>query len=135
MFTRLIYGDGRCRKGRIGERAHGYGDVIRQTGDFPIYRGPAVGAEMKGNLATLISDANELRRATAYDHIVVMKAGLRTKYTTGTALAGKAMADRNSNRFARSDDSHLPTTAGSGSLCHEVKRIVEVDARRLKQPA
>ncbi len=43
---------------------------------------------MKGDLATFIADANELQRSTGDDDIVVMKAGLRTKYTPGTALAG-----------------------------------------------
>ena len=75
---------------------------------------PTLRAEMDGNSATLIADPNKLRRATADEYIPAKKAGLRTEYAAGAALAGEAMADRNSNWFAGRFGSKLPAaTRGS----------------------
>ena len=76
---------------------------------------PTLRAEMEGNSVTVIADPNKLRRATADEYISTKKAGLRTEYAASAALAGEAMADRNSNWFARRHGSELPAATGGST--------------------
>ena len=105
VATRLVDGDARLRKSRIGEGADCYRDHIWKGAQHPVDGRAAIGAEVEGQAVAAVGNARE-RCGTPLDlHPIAGKARLDAKYAAGPLLTLQAMADGDPNRFTVAEKS------------------------------
>ncbi len=85
---------------------------------FIVNRCATVRAKTEHDIAALITYPYILFRGSIDLNLLPMKAGLRTKDTSGSTLTGKTMADRHSNGVTNRCRGELPTTTRCNAFNH-----------------
>ena len=119
MLVVLIHGSHRMWKCWIGKCAQRDGNHIFLRFHVVMNGCPAVAAEVKCCLHPRVADTHKGRGTASDLDVDSAKARLRAKCTSGSALTGQAMANRNSNWIAGCGGGQLTATTGrcSGDHC------------------
>src|SRR3954454_6632973 len=114
MPARFVDRDRRRREGGIGERADRHRDELRRRSRGVEDRGPAVRAEVKLALFTVVRHADVVGVAARDADATDREPRLQPERAAGPALAGEAVTDRDPERIALRRQAKLP--AGTGGL-------------------
>ena len=128
MHSLLVDGEGRGRKLGIGEGTDWDDDCVVDACQGVEDRGPAFRAEPERALGSLISESNVLRAGSRDLYGVRREASLGAEDTSGSSLAGKAVAHRDTERLGCHPSVKLATTARGDSDCHELIEGESCDA-------
>src|SRR5262249_39082943 len=100
MPRRLPHGCRRPRHRRVGERAKGDADKVREQFPVPEHRGTAVRAEMEFHLSPRVTAAQVDLARSLGAHLLFRERGADTKGRASTALALRAMTREQKRRLA-----------------------------------
>src|SRR6516165_5255594 len=100
MPRRLPHGYGRPGHRRVGERAKGDADKVRESFRIPEHRGAAVRAEMKFDLSPRVAPAHVDLAAPLGADLLFREIGADAKGRAGTPLALPAMTRAHECRLA-----------------------------------
>ena len=114
------------RELRVSERSDWNGDGVVKALQHVIDRGATLWAELEGDTSSFVSDSDELLARTFDRDRAGGKPGLGPKDTSGSALAGEAVTDRDPNRVGCDVNLELATATRSGAMGH--RQITAVTA-------
>ena len=113
MPARLPDGPRGCRESRIRERADGNGNHLRRARNLVEDRRAAIGAETEDPYITVVGDTDVLAVPAIRSYPLRVEPGLDGECASRPALTGKAVTDRDANRFTLREHTKL-LTATSG---------------------
>ena len=118
VFAFLIHRHSRCWERRVGERTNRDCDLAWPFFQVIVDRRTTGRAEVVRDLVAGVSGAYVLCGAALDDHGLRREASLFSEDTAGPALACEAVANRDADRFAGSNERKLAATAGGCPTIH-----------------